>query len=84
MLKEIDLNDVGQHYIDSVLRAIDERGIKYFAKLDIWNNDFFKRYNLHNPQSLLDKLVMVYLRFTKKWTKSIIVKSIDYVLKKIY
>lgn len=84
VLKEIDLNDVGKHYIDSVLRAFDERGIKYFAKLDIWNNDFVKRYNLHNPQSLLDKLVMLYLRFTKKWTNTILVKSIDYVLKRIY
>lgn len=84
VLKEIDLNDVGQHYIDSVLRNFNERGIEHFAKLDIWNNDFVKRYNLHNPQSLLDKLVMVYLRFTKKWTNSIFVKSIDYVLKRIY
>lgn len=84
VLKEIDLNDVGQHYIDCVLRAFDERGIKYFAKLDVWNNDFVKRYNFYNPQSLLDKLVMLYLRFTKKWTNTILVKSIDYVLKRIY
>ena len=84
VLKEIDLNDVGQHYIDSVLNCFYKRGIKHFAKLDIWNNDFVKRYNLHNPQSLLDKLVMFYLRFTKKWASTFIVKSIDYVLKKIY
>lgn len=84
VMKEIDLEDVGQHYIDSVLNCFDKRGIKHFAKLDVWNNDFVKRYNLHNPQSLLDKLVMLYLRFTKKWTNTILVKSIDYVLKRIY
>ena len=59
VLKEIDLNDVGQHYVGSVLRNFNQRGIKHFAKLDIWNNDFLKRYNLHNPQSLSDKIVML-------------------------
>lgn len=81
---EIDLDDIGQHYIDSVLRFFNERGVKYFTKLDIWDNDFVMRYNLHNPQSLLDKLVMLYLRFTKIWTNNIIVKCIDYILKRIY
>ena len=84
VLREIDLNDVGQHYIDSVLRNFSERGIKHFAKLDIWNDDFVKRYDLQNPQSLLDKLVMLYLRFTKKWINTIFVKGIDYLLKRIY
>lgn len=84
VLKEINLDDVGQYYVDSVLRCFNERGIKHFAKLDIWNNDFVKKYNLHNPQSLLDKLVMFYLRLTKKWTNTILIKSVDYVLKRIY
>lgn len=84
LLQEIKCEDVGQHYIDSVLRNFKEKGLKHFAKLDIWDNDFVKKYNLNNPQSCLDKAIIGYLRFTKKWAKSLIIKGIDYILKRFY
>ena len=83
VLKEIDLNDVGQHYIDSVLRAIDERGIKYFAKLDIWNNDFIEAYNLKDPRKWYHKLLHCYLHKTQKCRSNIVVRGIDKLLKKV-
>lgn len=84
VFEEIDLDDVGQHYIDSVLMSFNERGIKHFAKLDIWGNDFVTKFNLHTPQSILDKAMMVYLRVTKKWADTFCIKSIDYILRRLY
>lgn len=84
LLQEIKCEDVGQHYIDSVLRNFKEKGLKHFAKLDIWDNDFVKKYNLKNPQSIFDRAIIAYLRSTKKWTKTFFVKGIDYLLKKFY
>ena len=81
---ELDLNDSGQHYVDKVLNYFQLKGLKSYAKLDIWNKDFLKRYNLKNPQSLWDKLIMRYLYFTKAQTSLLIVRVIDYFLKKIY
>lgn len=84
LFNEIQLNALGQHYLDECKKFFSIKGIKYFSKLNIWNSDFVQEYGLKNPQSLLDKLMMYYLSSTKKWASTFIVKSIDYVLKKIY
>lgn len=84
IIKEIKLDDEGQHYIDSILDNFNKKGLKHFSKLDIWDADFVKKYKLKNPQSIVDKLIISYLRSTKKYTHTFVVKAIDFILKKIY
>lgn len=84
IVDEIHLNDVGQYYIDEMLKFFDRKGLKHFSKLDIWSNDFVKRCGLKNPQTTIDKLIMWYLCTTKKYTKCFLVKGIDYILKNVY
>lgn len=81
---EIALNDEGQHYIDNTLSNLTEKGLKHFRKLNIWDEEFCNKYHLQNPQSYWDKLVMFYLRTTNKFSKSLIGRAIDKILKKIY
>lgn len=81
---EINMDDIGQHYINEMLRFFDLKGLKHYAKLDIWDMDFVRQYNLKNPQSILDKLIIKYLRATKKYSKTIFIRGIDWLLKKVY
>ena len=84
LLDEIRMNDIGQYYIDEILKMFNAKGIRHFSKLDIWGYDFMQKYNLSNPQTIIDKLIMTYLRATKKYAKSFVVKAADKILKKIY
>lgn len=80
----IDLNDIGQHYIDNTLSNLKEKGLKHFRKLNIWDKDFVEKYNLQDPRSWMDKLILFYLDLTNKYRKTIIVRVIDKLLKYIY
>lgn len=82
--KEINLDDIGQHYINEIIKFFDVKGLKHFSKLDIWDMDFMHKYGLKNPQSILDKLIIKYLRATKKYSKTIFIRGIDWLLKKVY
>lgn len=81
---EIQLKDVGQHYVDSILKYFNEKGLKHFSKLDIWDSDFISNYKILTPQTILDKIINKYLRITKKYTNKFWVKGIDYILRKLY
>lgn len=80
----INLNDGGQHYIDNVLSNLNEKGLKHFRKLNIWDKNFVEKYNLQDPRNWLDKLILFYLDLTNKYSKTIIIRTIDKILKKIY
>ena len=81
---EIQLEDIGQHYVDSIFKYFKEKGLKHFSKLDIWESGFVSYYKISNPQTVLDKLIIGYLRLTKKWANLFIIKGFDYILKRIY
>ena len=78
------MTDIGQYYILEMLRFFNDKGVRHFAKLDIWDANFVKLYKIVNPQTIIDKLITKYLRITKKITNFFLVKGIDYVLKKVY
>lgn len=80
----IDLNDGGQHYIDNVLSNLKDKGLKHFRKLNIWDKDFVEKYNLQDPRNWSDKLILFYLDLTNKYSKTIIIRAIDKILKKVY
>ena len=80
----IDLNDIGQHYIDNTLSNLNGKGVKHFKKLNIWDKDFCSKYNLQDPRNWMDKLILFYLDLTNKYSKTIIIRAIDKVLKTIY
>lgn len=84
IVDEIRLSDIGQYYIDEMLKFFNQKGLKHFSKLDIWGNNFVEKCGLKNPQTIVDKLIMRYLRTTKQHTNCLFVKGIDKILKKIY
>lgn len=84
LLKLMDLNDEGNHYSSSVMRIISEKGIAFFRKLDIWDDEFLSKNNLRDPRKPMDKIMHKYLRLTYPYCKTFIVKVLDYLLKKCY
>lgn len=50
----------------------------------IWDKDFVEKYNLQDPRNWSDKLILFYLDLTNKYSKTIIIRLIDNILKKIY
>lgn len=81
---EINVLDIGQHYIDNTLSNLQEKGLKYFRKLNIWDKDFCRQYGLKDPRTWFDKSIMWYLQLTRTCSKTMIVRAIDRILKKIY
>lgn len=84
ILNEIDRDEIGSHYIEEILSCFKSRGEKKFRKLDIWDAEFVKQYNVVNPQTFVDKIIIKYLRATKKISKRLSIRIIDWVLKKVY
>lgn len=84
ILQELNLTDEGQHYIQNMLSNIQEKGAKHFRKINIWDKDFCKKYNIQDPRSWFDKLIFLYLRLTSRYSNTLFIRGIDKLLKKIY
>lgn len=80
----LNLQDEGRHYTEAVLCKIEEKGIEYFKKLDVWDHDFLRNNNLQDPRTWCDKMMHTYLRATNKYAKTLFIRIIDKLLKKIY
>ena len=80
----LNLQDEGRHYTEAVLCKIEEKGIEYFKKLDVWEQSFLRNNNLQDPRTWWDKMMHTYLRATNKYAKTLFIRIIDKLLKKIY
>lgn len=83
IFREIDIKDYGQYYIDEILRFFRVDGLKRYKRLDIWDSDFIKNSDIKDPRNLFDKLLLCYLKKTRKYSQCVLVKAIDKILKKI-
>lgn len=80
----LDLSDEGAHYTESVLNNFKLRGINYFRKLDIWDEEFLQRNKIKDPRRLIDKFMHCYLRKSNKYSNSFIIHAIDYIAKRFF
>lgn len=80
----IDLTDDGAHYTQSVLKNIQEKGIAFYRKLDVWDEEFLRKNKITDPWRWIDRMIHAYLRRTTMCSNKFIIRAIDKVLKKIY
>ena len=80
----IDLTDDGAHYTEIVLKNIKEKGITFYRKLDVWDDEVIQKNSLLDPRLWMDKFIHRYLHATNHRRDNIFIKAIDKVLKKIY
>lgn len=78
--KYVDLNDEGSYYTAEVLRYFDRDGIKNFALLDIWDDDWMQRNHVADPRTPFQKQVLKCLRRTSAKMATPMVRALDKVL----
>lgn len=80
--EELNLNDVGAHYVKTVQDKVEEVGASALRKLDIWDEECLRRYS--DPRRPIDKLMHWYLGKTQKYSNTFLIRITDKVLKKLY
>ena len=63
-------------------KFIKKRGIKCYAKLDIWDSMMLDYLQISDPRSIWIKILHYYLHVTQKCSKQIWVRAIDKLLKR--
>lgn len=79
----IDLNAKYTWYEDYVVERLSAYDYKVY-KLDIWDKEFVERYQVVDNRRWIDRLIHRYLRKTDKCKRSIVIRAIDKILKKVY
>lgn len=86
---ELNFND-GIFWQDyRIIQFFEEKGIEYFAYLDIFDKDWLKQINEYtninyiDPRKWQHKLLHFYLKITTPIKTSIFIRAIDKILKKI-
>lgn len=81
--KYIDLTDEGKYYTSEILDYFQRDGLKKYALLDIWDEEWMKRNGLKDPRNVFHKLLIGYLYKTNPYVNSMWVRCIDKILKLI-
>ena len=73
------------HYTQEIKVYFAKNGTKKYAMLDIWDVEWCKKNDISIPvRTATQKMVMWYLRISNPYARSIVVRGIDYILKKFY
>ena len=81
--KYINLNDEGKYYTSEVLGYFQKDGMKKYALLDIWDQDWMKRNGLKDPRNVFHKIILGYMRKTNPYASNVLVRCMDKLLKVI-
>lgn len=77
----VDLKDEGEYYTKEILAYFDRDGIKKYALLDIWDEDWMMRNGLKDPRNGIQKMLHSYLKRTMPAVSSIWIRCVDGFLK---
>lgn len=77
----VDLEDDGAYYSMEILRFFERDGVKKYAWLDIWNQDWISKYNVKDPRSIIQKTLHWYLQHTQAKSSCFLIRGIDKILK---
>lgn len=77
--------EVTQCYMDEyIVERFSRHSMKELRKLDIWDEEFLKSYNLVDPQRIADKWIHSYLKRTALRKDDVAIRIMDKILKKVY
>ena len=79
--KYVDREDEGRYYTDEICRYFERDGLKRYAMLDIWNQEWMGRNGLKDPRNLFHKVLHCYLRKTMPYATRKWARGIDKILK---
>jgi len=64
-----------------IFEGISTIGTYKYRKIDIWHADFLEKYNLKDPRNIFWKILHQYFFYTQNYSNSIVIKTIDKLLK---
>lgn len=76
----VRLDDEGRYYVDEVKRFFRRDGLRKYAWLDIWDEEWCRRHAFDNPQQWYHKVVLGYLKWSGEH-RNFLTKAIDKLLK---
>lgn len=79
----VNLNDDGEYYTSKIIDCFQRNGMKEYALLDIWDEDWMKRNGLKDPRNVFQRLLLGYLHKTNLYADSIWVRCVDKIFKQI-
>ncbi len=77
----VNVHDEGEYYTTEVLRYFERDGLKRYAFLDIWDDDWLRSNDIVDPRRRIHKSALWYLEKTQSNRKRFIVRIMDKVLK---
>ena len=77
----LNLEDEALHLKKETTGYLEKFGLEKFGVLDIWTPRVCEEYGVKDPRNLGQKLVHWYCRNTNKYSRSIIIRAIDKILK---
>ena len=79
--KYVNCNDEGRYYTDEILRYFDKCGLKRFALLDIWDQEWMQSHELKDPRNLVQRWFHGYMHKTMPYANRFWVRVIDKILR---
>ena len=81
LFNEIAFTDPNSYYLKQIFQYFEQKGIRYFSGLDIWDKAFLNEYHLKDPRSVWIKIIHLYLKMSQKNKDFFIIRIIDKLLK---
>lgn len=80
----IELGAEHTWFDDYIHERLKKYPVEQLRKLDIWDEEFLRYYAIEDKRRWIDKAVHWYLHKTNRWSKTLLIRAIDKVLKYIY
>ena len=84
LFNEVDLSSEKFWFDEYIVERISDYSINTINKLDIWDTDFIKNYNLSDSRESITKLIHWYLDKTHKFMTNRIIRIVDKVMSYFY
>lgn len=81
----IEMHSTHTWFDDYVYERLNKYPMKNLRKLDIWDDEFLKYYNIKDQRTLFDKMIHRYFHQTNhKAYRTLYVRVLNTILKRIY
>lgn len=80
----VDLDATHTWFDDYIKERLTRYPMDQLRKLDIWDDEFLEHYAIEDKRRWIDKCIHGYLHKTDKCKRSIVIRGIDKIMKKVY
>lgn len=70
-------------FVPYIKEMIEKEGIEKFKSIDVWSEELCQELGVKDPRTIGWKMLHSYIRHTQKYKWTIVIRGIDYLLKKI-